>query len=64
MDPISNQVFSFDYEKFVLQKDHCIINERHTLPRKPFDINATKKTKKSKKDAKKEKDEKNKQDAT
>lgn len=57
-DPISNQVFSTDYQKFVLQKDHCIVKYRQLPPPKPFDVDALtkgKKTppKKDKKDKKK-----------
>lgn len=53
MDPISNQKFSFDFQKFVLQDPNVRVVRHHLAPPKPFDIKAPDKSSKSKKDMKK-----------
>lgn len=56
MNPISNQAFSYDYEKFIYQKDfvpHVVV--QGPPPNKPFKIVSPDKSEKSKKDIKKEK---------
>jgi hypothetical protein len=53
-DPISNQVFSHDYEKYVYQDpDVRIIHQ--IAPAKPFELNPPEKPKKNKKDFEKNK---------
>lgn len=54
MDPISGQVFSHDYPKFVFQDPDVRVNPA-AHPPKPFDLNAPKKASKSKKDLGKQK---------
>lgn len=59
MDPISNQQFSYDAEKYVYQKDIVLPRDHPVeLPSKPFKIESPDKTKKSKKDLEKEKQKK------
>lgn len=61
MDPISNQMFSHDFDRFVLQNPHIhVINNQVEV--KPFHINAPDKSEKSKKDQKKDKEKKKKED--
>lgn len=59
MNPISNQVFSYDSEKYVYQKDGVVpvVNQAH-LPAKPFKLTPPDKSKKSKRDLEKEKQQK------
>lgn len=58
MDPISNQIFSHDYLKYVLQDPNVRIVERVLPPStKPFEIKPSEKTKKDLK-KKKSQDEK------
>lgn len=62
VDPISNQMFSDDFQRFVLQKPHCRVVHGQMIIPKPFDLNFEGKTKKTKKDMKKNK--KNPQEAS
>lgn len=57
MDPISNQIFSYDYERFVLQKQNIPIinNTPHQIEPPKFDIEKLTKAKRTKKDMNKEK---------
>ncbi len=52
MDPISNQMFSYDFQRFVLQDIASQQLRPLTAPEKPFDI---KKTEKSNKEMNKQK---------
>lgn len=54
MDPIANQQFSHDFQKFVLQDPNVRIIEQK-VPPKPFDVDTLGKVKKNKKDLEKEK---------
>lgn len=56
MDPITNQIFSYDFDKFVLQTPNVFpVNQQ--LEVKPFNLNKpAEKTEKNKKDLKKSKD--------
>lgn len=56
MNPISNQMFSDDYQRFVLQTPHCHIVHKMDPP--PFKIKSAEKSQKSKKDIGKQKKEK------
>lgn len=65
MDPISNQVFSHDYVKYVYQDpDGRIVNQGHPPPAKPFDLKGPEKSKKTKKDTDKEKQKKQEKDSS
>lgn len=55
MDPISDQMFSHDFQKFVLQEPNVRVVRYNLKPSKPFDINAPDKTSKPKKDLNKQK---------
>lgn len=61
MDPISNQIFSYDFERFVLQKQNIPLIPHNTIDPPKFDINATSETKKTKKDLAKKKQKKSKE---
>lgn len=54
-DPISNQVFSHDYMKYVYQDPDVRIIHSTAPPAKPFELNPPEKSKKSKKDLDKNK---------
>lgn len=55
MDPITGQIFSYDFQRFVLQ-DPLINAPKPKATQKPFDLNmkGPEKTDKTKKDMKKE----------
>lgn len=55
MDPISNQVFSHDYIKFVYQDPDARFVK--PPPTKPFEIKGPEKSKKTKKDMDKKKEQ-------
>ena len=57
MDPISNQLFSYDFDRFVLQKKMIPQSFNNIEPPK-FKIKTSKKLKKTKKDIAKEKNPK------
>lgn len=61
MNPISNQMFGYDFDRFVLQNPQMQINNPN-VEIKPFNLNEPKKSEKSKKDLKKEKEKKKKED--
>lgn len=46
VNPISNQMFSHDFPKFVFQPQDVVITPPVTLPPKAFSVKNTKKTKK------------------
>ncbi len=54
MDPISNQMFSHDYPKFVYQTPDLHVIHYQRTP-KPFSLNAPEKTSKTKKELDKQK---------
>ncbi len=56
MDPISNQQFSYDFQKFVLQDPNVRVVHMQGIP-KPFSLVPPEKSEKSKKDIKKQKQE-------
>lgn len=55
MDPISNQMFSHDYPKFVYQNPDVLIVPPGPTAFKPFEIKGPEKSKKTKKDLDKKK---------
>lgn len=58
MNPISNQMFSDDYQRFVLQTPIChVINQEMHIQPKPFNLKSEK-SKKTKKDLEKQKEKK------
>jgi len=53
MDPLNNQVFSYNFRKFVLQEqDVRPINQSGYPPTKPFSVDPPNKTEKSKNEPK------------
>lgn len=57
MNPISNnQMFSDDFQRFVLQNPNVQFVNRPLVPPPPFRINKSEKTEKSKKDIGKQKE--------
>ncbi len=58
LDPIGDQMFAHDYQKWVLQQPNVRIVNYELVPHKPFIIKPAKKSKKTKEDVKKEKDKK------
>jgi hypothetical protein len=55
MNPISNQMFSDDYQRFVLQNQVChVVNQDVRIQPAPFDLKSEKSAK-TKKDLKKQK---------
>ena len=61
-NPITNQQFGYDFDRFVLQNPHLVYINNQVEIKKPFNIDAPDKSEKSKKDLKKEKDKKKKND--
>ena len=57
MNPISNQQFSYDFQKFVLQDPNIHTIHMQATP-KPFSLTPPEKSGKSKKDVKKQKKQK------
>lgn len=57
MDPISNEMFSHDFQKFVLQDPNVRIINTNVDPPKPFDIKPPEKSSRSKKDVAKQKNQ-------
>lgn len=56
MDPIDNTLFSYNYQKFVLQDPNVnLVNMHAHPPAKPFSLDPPKKADKSKKDLGKQK---------
>ncbi|MBA2369408.1 MAG: hypothetical protein H0V82_10360 [Candidatus Protochlamydia sp.] len=56
-DPISNQVFSHDYVKYIYQEPDVRITHHTVMPAKPFELNPPEKSKKNKKDLGKNKEQ-------
>lgn len=54
MNPISNQQFSDDFHKFILQDSVTRVVNMNYVPKKPFSLDPPKKSDKSKKDLKKQ----------
>lgn len=54
MNPIYDDLFSFDYVKYVYQEPNVRVINHGPPPTKPFELKSPDKSKKSKKDMKKE----------
>ena len=57
MNPISDDLFSWDYVKYVYQDPNVRIIDHGPPPAKPFELKAPEKSKKSKKESKQKKKE-------